>query len=352
MPVNPGSDKPSFLRACARQEVDQTPVWLMRQAGRTLPSYRKIREKYSFLEVVAQPELIAEVTLTPFEHLDVDAAIMFADIMLPLASLGVEFDIVESIGPVVESPIRSGDAVSGLASEPVSEVIPQVFEAIKIVRKDLDAGIPLIGFSGAPFTLASYLIEGKPSKDFSHTKALMNDGSGTWERLMVRLSDLVIEYLREQIDAGVQAVQLFDSWAGAVAPQTYRDKLLPYSRRVFDALATQGVPRIHFGTGTAGMLEDFANVDAEVIGVDWRIDLDSAWERIGTDRAIQGNLDPGLLLGPREKVADAAAEVLRRAGGRAGHIFNLGHGVLPDTPLENIQTLVDAVHSFDLAAAK
>lgn len=321
---------------------------MMRQAGRSLPEYRELKSRYGFLDLINEPELIAQVTLLPFKHLDVDAAIMFADIMLPLRALGVNFDIVESVGPVIEDPIRTSEQAEKMSNLPVTEAVPTVFEAIKLVRKELDEATPLIGFSGAPFTLASYLIEGRPSKDFSATKALMFSEPKTWHALMERLSELTISYLREQIASGVQAVQLFDSWVGALSPQDYQEFALPYSKKIFQAVAHEGVPRIHFGTGTSGLLELMAEAETEVVGIDWRTPIDVAWERVGHDRAVQGNLEPAVLLGPKEVVRERAEEVLRRAGGRPGHIFNLGHGVLPDTPLDNLKLLVDVVHSFQL----
>lgn len=321
----------------------------MRQAGRSLPAYRELRRKHGTIkEIAKQPELVAEITLLPLEVLEVDAAIMFADIMLPLAGLGVEFDLVEDVGPIVADPIATMGQVEAMASIPAAEAVPEIFESIRIARKELEGVVPLIGFAGAPFTLASYLIEGRPSRDFSKTKAIMFGGPEIWHGLMERLTTMTVDYLEAQADAGVQAIQLFDSWVGALAPKDYETHALPYSARIFDALGRLEVPRIHFGTGTAALLELMASVDCEVVGIDWRIPLDRAWSRIGYDRAVQGNLDPAVLLGPPEFVQARAAEVLDAAGGRPGHIFNLGHGVLPATPLDNLKLLVDTVHGYKL----
>jgi uroporphyrinogen decarboxylase len=335
-----------FLRACRREPVDVTPIWMMRQAGRSLPAYRELRKRYGLVDITRQPELCAEVTLMPLRLLEVDAAILFADIMLPLAGLGVAFELVEDVGPVVAEPVRRPEQVQQMTSVPPDESVPTVLEAIRILRRELEGVVPLIGFSGAPFTLASYLVEGRPTRTFAKTKALMFGDPITWHALMDRLADLVIDYLEAQVAAGVQALQLFDSWVGALSPSDMRRYVTPHTRRIFEATASLGVPRIHFGTNTATLLELMAAPGPEVVGVDWRIPLDAAWRRIGS-RAIQGNLDPAALLGPPEVVTEAALDVLKRAGGRPGHIFNLGHGVLPATPLGNLQLLVETVHSHE-----
>lgn len=335
-----------LLRAARREAVDVTPIWMMRQAGRSLPSYRKLREQWGLVEITRSADLIAEVTLLPLEVLDVDAAILFADIMLPLAGLGVGFEIVDDVGPVVAEPILSISQIEAMTSVPSAESTPAVMEAVRILRKELEGKAPLIGFSGAPFTLASYLVEGSATREFSKTKAMMFGEPPAWHALMERLTEMVIDYLREQVAAGAQALQLFDSWIGALGPRDVEQYVLPYTKRIFEATASLGVPRIHFGTNTASLLELMAAPDPEIVGVDWRVPLDVAWERIGHERAIQGNLDPAVLLGPPELVVDRARDVLRRAGGRPGHIFNLGHGVLPDTPLENLRLLVETVHSY------
>ena len=338
-----------FLDACARRPVDVTPVWLMRQAGRSLPAYRALRRRHSLVEITRQPDLCAEVTLMPVAELEVDAAIMFADIMLPLAGLGIRFELVEDVGPVVAEPIRSAAQVDGLGISSAKESVPAVLEAIRIIRGELDGAVPLIGFSGAPFTLASYLIEGRPSRDFARTKAMMFSEPGLWHRLLERLTAMVIDYLSEQVAAGIQALQLFDSWVGALAPEDYASSVAPHTAAIFEATAALGVPRIHFGTNTATLLEAMARPGAgpgpDAVGVDWRVPLGHAWERIGHDLAIQGNLEPAALLGPPELVVARAEAVLAEAAGRPGHIFNLGHGVLPDSPLDNLKLLVDTVHA-------
>ncbi len=336
-----------FLRACRREPVDVTPVWLMRQAGRTLPAYRELRKQHGFLDVVARPDLMAEVTMLPLHELEVDAAIMFADIMLPLTSLGIEFDIVESVGPVIAEPIRSVAQIAAMSAIPITEAVPNVLEAIALVRRELGERKPLIGFSGAPFTLACYLIEGRASREFSSARAFMLTEPRAWSELMTRLTDMVVEYLTEQVAAGAQAVQLFDSWIGALGAQDVQEHVLPHMTRIFDAVAALGVPSIHFGTGTGALLELMARPACDVVGVDWRTPLDVAWGRVGDDRGVQGNLDPAVLLAPPEVVRARTIDVMRRAGGRAGHIFNLGHGVLPDTPLDNIRVMIDTVHSFE-----
>ena len=346
-----GARNARFLDACARRPVDTTPVWMMRQAGRSLPAYRELRERYGLVEITRQPDLCAEVSLLPIRVLEVDAAIMFADIMLPLAGLGVRFELVEDVGPVVADPITAAAQVDAMTAIPARESLPAIMETIRILRRELAGVVPLIGFSGAPFTLASYLIEGRPSRDFSRTKAMMFANPGTWHKLMERLTAMIIDYLSEQVASGIQALQLFDSWVGALSPVDYRSYVAPYVARIFDATAGLGVPRIHFGTNTATLLEAMTTPDAakagpDVVGVDWRIPLDQAWGRIGYGKAIQGNLEPAALLAPPEVLVDRAVAVLQAAGGRPGHIFNLGHGVLPDSPLDNLKLLVDTVHAY------
>ncbi|HEX2258714.1 MAG TPA: uroporphyrinogen decarboxylase [Actinomycetota bacterium] len=343
--VDPSSKKERFLRACRREPVDVTPIWMMRQAGRSLPAYRRLRERFSFKEIATDAALTAEVTLMPMDALDVDAAIIFADIMTPMAALGVEYDIIEGQGPLIKRPIRSMSELESLDPIPVSEAVPELFEAIGIVRKELDGVAPVIGFAGAPFTLASYLIEGRANKEFHHTKRLMHHDAETWHALLDRLAGTIAEYLRTQVQAGIQAFQLFDSWVGQLSPMEYQRYALPHTSRVFRETADLGVDRIHFGTGIKPLLELMALPDPEVIGIDWTVPLDLAWERIGS-RAIQGNLDPRTLLGPRHEMIRQAENVLKLASGRPGHIFNLGHGVLPDTPLGNLKALVETVHSF------
>jgi uroporphyrinogen decarboxylase len=338
-----------FLRACWRQPVDRTPIWLMRQAGRALPEYRAIKEKRSLLEITHEPELCAEVTLLPVRRLGVDAAILYADIMSPLAAIGVELEIAEGKGPVIARPVRNASDVAGLRPLEPDADVPHVQETIRILRRELAArGTPLIGFAGAPFTLASYLIEGQASKDFVRTKEMMHGEPDLWNLLMDRLATIVIGYGRAQIEAGTQAFQLFDSWIGHASKREYSRHVQPHVARIFRELASvePRVPLIHFGTGTAQLLELMAAAGGDVIGLDWRVPLDEGWARVGGPErvAIQGNLDPYVLLRPWEEVRAGAEDVLRRAGGRPGHIFNLGHGVLPATPVETLERLVAYVH--------
>jgi len=338
----------TFIRACRREAVERTPVWLMRQAGRSLPEYRALREKWTLEHIVAQPELCAEVTLQPVRRLGVDAAVMFADIMLPLRGMGVDFELVESVGPVIARPIRTPEAVAALRTPPAAESVPQILEAIAIVARE--SPVPVVCFSGAPFTLASYLIEGKPSRDFLLTKEFMYREPAVFAALLEKLAAVMAEYLSAQVRAGAHALQLFDSWVGALSPSDYRSRVLPHTRRIFEATAGLGVPRIHFGTSTAGLLELIAASGADVVSLDWRVDLDAGWKRIGHHLGVQGNLDPAALLGPKDVMVNAAREVVRRAGGRPGHVFNLGHGVLPGSPIENLQALVETVHEGVTAA--
>ncbi len=337
---------PTLVRAARRQVVDRRPVWFMRQAGRSLPEYRKIRESYDLFTICQNPELCAEVTLQPVRRLGVDGAVLFADIMLPVAfGLGVELQLVDGVGPVVEHPIRSQADIDRLQVRPAAEAVPFVLKTIKLLRRQLDPSVAVIGFSGAPFTLAGYLIEGKPSRDFLTTKTMMYAEPALWDALMTRLARLVLEYLLAQIEAGAQLVQVFDSWVGALSPSDYRRYVLPHMVGIFNGLQGAGAPSIHFGTGTAGILSLMREAGGDVIGVDWRVDLGEAWRVIGYDRGIQGNLDPALLLGPWLVVEDGARRVIQAAGGRPGHIFNLGHGVLPDSPVEHLQRLVEYVHA-------
>jgi len=333
-----------LIKACKRQPVDATPVWFMRQAGRFLPEYRKIREKHEVLEICKNPELCAKVTTLPVEVLGVDAAIMFADIMLPLEGMGAKFRIEEGVGPVIEAPITNLRSVNTLEDlEPTSDV-PYVLDAIRLTKKMLDGQTPLIGFCGAPFTIASYLIEGRPTRDFAKVKALMYRDSKTWHALMRKLADSMAAYLQAQIDAGVDAVQVFDSWVGCLTPQDYHNYVLPYSQRIFKKLERLGVPRIHFGTGTSNFLEEMKMAGGDVFGVDWRIPIDMAWQRLGYDVGIQGNLDPAAMLADIELQKSYASDILRRVGGRRGHIFNLGHGMLPDASVDTVVELVRFIH--------
>ncbi len=334
-----------FLDAANRRQVDRTPIWLMRQAGRSLPEYRKLRERWSLVEIVAQPELCAEVTLQPVRRLGVDAAVMFADIMLPLRGMGVDFELVEDVGPVLQRPIESAADVERLRVPAGDEAAPAVITAVRQVVAQ--SPVPVICFSGAPFTLASYLVEGRPSRDFKKVKSFMYNQPAAFEQLLAKLAATMSGYLAAQVAAGASAVQIFDSWVGALAVEDYEVLVLPHTRAIFAALAPLGVPCVHFGTHTASLLELIASAGPDVVSLDWRVPLDHGWERVGLDRGIQGNLDPALLLGPAELVRERARDILRRAGGRPGHIFNLGHGVLPETPLENLQVLVETVHEWE-----
>jgi uroporphyrinogen decarboxylase len=333
-----------FLRACRREPVDVTPVWFMRQAGRYMSEYRALRQRYSLLEICRQPELAVAVTLQPVNAIDVDAAILFSDLLLPFTPMGLDFDFVKGEGPAIGNPIRSASDVDRLRAFEPRDALGHVLDTIKLLRRELEGRVPLIGFGGAPFTLASYAIEGGPSTSYARTKAFMFTEPSAWHRLCDRFADAIADYLRAQVDAGVQAIQIFDSWAGALSRSDYREFALPHTRRIFEALAGTGVPLIHFGVGTSAILREIAEAGGDVIGLDWRLPLDDAWAAVGFDRAVQGNLDPTLLLGPRDRLLSAADDVLARAGGRPGHIFNLGHGVLPNTSLEEVQALAAHVH--------
>ncbi|GHH64623.1 uroporphyrinogen decarboxylase [Streptosporangium violaceochromogenes] len=330
-----------FLRACRRRPVSRTPVWFMRQAGRSLPEYRAVRQGVPMLTACATPDLIAEVTMQPVRRYGVDAAILFSDIVVPLKAIGIDLDIKPGVGPVVADPIRDAAAVEALRPIEPGDV-SYVTEAVRALTGELGA-TPLIGFAGAPFTLASYLVEGGPSKNHDRTKAMMYGEPRLWHALMDRLTTIALGFLRVQIAAGVSAVQLFDSWVGAVAPDDYREFVLPHTRRIFDGLAEAGVPRIHFGVGTGELLGLLGEAGADVVGVDWRVPLDEAARRVGPGRALQGNLDPAVLLAPWEVVERRAADVLARGAKAEGHVFNLGHGVLPGTDPDRLARLTDFV---------
>jgi len=332
-----------FLRACRREPVDRTPVWFMRQAGRYMPEYRALREKHSLLELVRTPELAVEVTLQPLRALPLDAAILFSDLLVPLAPLGIPFDFQKGEGPVIEKPVRSAADVAALRRFDPRDELRAALEAIRLLRRELH--VPLIGFAGAPFTLASYAIEGGGSRHFAKTKALLYGDPATWHRLAGLLADVVADYLRAQVEAGAQALQLFDSWVGALDELDYREHVLPHVRRIFDALADLDVPKIHFGTGTGHLLAAQREAGGSVIGVDWRTPLDEAWRLVGDGVAVQGNLDPTLLFAPRERLLARVDDVLRRANGRPGHVFNLGHGILPETPVEAVRAVTEHVHA-------
>ena len=330
-----------FLRACRRESVDATPVWFMRQAGRSLAEYRAIRARATLVEITRDAALCAEVTLQPVRRLGVDAAILFADITTPLAGIGIEVEIVDGVGPVIDRPIRSREDVDRLRPFEPDAAVGPLLEAIRMVSRE--STVPLIGFAGAPFTLASYLVEGRSSRDAIRLKSMMHAEPATFDRLLASLVDLTIGYLRAQVAAGAQAVQLFDSWIGTLSPFDYARSVAPHMRRLFADLKGLGVPTIHFGTDSAGLLRAMADAGGDVIGLDWRIGLANGWALV-PDRAVQGNLDPALLLGPFEAAAEQARWILDQAAGRPGHIFNLGHGVLPATDPDDLRRLVDLVH--------
>jgi uroporphyrinogen decarboxylase len=332
----------AFLRACRREQVPHTPVWFMRQAGRSLPEYRKVREGIAMLDSCMRPDLVTEITLQPVRRHNVDAAIYFSDIVVPLKAIGVDLDIKPGVGPVVEEPVRTRADLERLRPlEPAD--VSYVTEAVRLLTREL-GGTPLIGFAGAPFTLASYLVEGGPSRNHEHTKAMMYGDPELWGALLDRLAQITSVFLKVQIEAGASAVQLFDSWAGALAPADYRRSVLPASTKVFDAVAEYGVPRIHFGVGTGELLGAMGEAGADVVGADWRVPIGEAARRVGPGKAVQGNLDPAVLFAPREAVEAQAQRVLDEARGVEGHIFNLGHGVLPQTDPEALTRLVSYVH--------
>ncbi len=333
-----------FLNACYRKKTAHIPVWYMRQAGRYLPQYRKLKEKYTILEICTSPQLAAQVALQPVDILGVDAAILFADIMIPLLGIGVELEIVENLGPVIAHPIALEKDIKKLRQLEPTQDIPYLLETIAILRRELKNKVPLIGFSAAPFTLASYLIEGKPTRDFIKTKALMYTNTKAWRLLMETLCSLIRTYLQAQIKAGVQAVQLFDSWVGALSEEDYKEFVLPYTRKIFESLHNPATPLIHFGTNTAGLLSSFASVSCDVVSVDWRIPIAKAWEKIEFAKAIQGNLDPALLLSDFFLIKKRVDYLFASLPQRNGYIFNLGHGVLPQTPVATIQRLTAYVH--------
>lgn len=332
-----------FLKACRREPVDVTPIWFMRQAGRYMAEYRALRERHSLLEICRSPDLATEVTLQPIRRIDVDAAILFSDLLLPLAPMGLPFDFVKGEGPHLERPIESPADIDLLRVFDPREALGYVLTAIRQIQRELGGRVPLIGFVGAPFTLASYAIEGGHSNNFAKTKALMYGHPEAWHRLCQKLSSVAADYLVAQIEAGVDAVQVFDSWVGTLGPADYREFALPHTKCLFAAVGGR-VPTIHFGTGTGTLLSDMSEAGGDVIGVDWRIPIDAAWDRIGSDRGVQGNLDPTLLLGPPQRMFAQTDEILTRVAGRNGHVFNLGHGILPSTPVEHVQMLAQYVH--------
>jgi uroporphyrinogen decarboxylase len=334
-----------FLRACRREPVDATPVWFMRQAGRYMAEYRALRKDHTLIELCKNPELATQVTLQPVNAHRVDAAILFADILLPLEPMGAPFEFAAGEGPVFHAPVRDRAAIDKLRLFAPEEGVGYVLDAIRMIRKELDGKTPLIGFAGAPFTLASYLIEGARSKEYALTKRMMYREPAMWHALMEKLSEVVRRYLLAQVEAGAQAIQLFDSWVGALSPDDYSEYIQRHVRHILADVEKTGVPVIHFGTGTAMLLELQKEAGGTVIGVDGRTPLDLAWARLGDDVAVQGNLDNLLLDAPRELLTQRVKDVLRRAGGRNGHIFNLGHGILPETNPDAVKFVVDLVHA-------
>ncbi|MEE8348959.1 MAG: uroporphyrinogen decarboxylase [Acidobacteriota bacterium] len=333
-----------FMRACRGEEVDCTPVWFMRQAGRYMEEYRKLRQNHTLLEICADPELTRDVTLQPLRRFDLDAAIIFADILLPLKSMGVAFDFTKGEGPKIQQPIRSPQEVASLHVGDPEDDLRAVLEAIGLVRSSLDPEKALIGFAGAPFTVASYMIEGSYSRSFMHTKLMMYTHPEAWQKLMETIAEVTVRYLRAQIEAGAQVIQLFDSWVGCLAPEDYRQYVLPYSKTIFDRLQDCSVPMIHFGTGTSTFLNLMKQAGATVMGVDWRMSLSEASSGFEGDVPIQGNLDPLALLAPRDCLEQKVDRVLEDAEGCPSHIFNLGHGILPQTSVENVEAVVEWVH--------
>ena len=350
-PMSPPSDSnapwydSAFMKACRGEPTDVTPIWMMRQAGRYMQEYREVREKVSFLELCANPQLCSEVMCTAVSRLGVDAAIIFSDLLPMLVPMGCDLEFVKGDGPVIHNPVRTTADVDRIKPLESNDELQFVMDTVTQTRTDLPADMPLIGFSGAPFTLASYMIEGGSSRNYAHAKALMFGDRGAWNALMQKLTDSIVIYLKGQIDAGVQCVQLFDSWAGCLNPQHYREYVHPFVKQIIEQLPAE-VPVINFGTGNPALLPLYADTAASVVGVEWRVRLDEAWETIGHDRAVQGNLDPTVLLTDPATIRKHAKDVLDQANGRPGHIFNLGHGILPMTPVDNAIALVDAVHEL------
>jgi len=342
----------TFLRACRREPVDRVPLWLMRQAGRYMPEYRALRKDRTILELCRTPELAAEVTLQPINRFDLDAAIIFADILLPLEGLGIGFHFAEGEGPIIEKPVRSPADVDGLRKFDPTDDLGYVLEAIRIVRGELEGKVPLIGFAAAPFTLASYMIEGGSSRNYLLMKSFMYQQPEAWDRLMRHVAEMTRDYLAAQIEAGAQVVQVFDSWVGALSPEDYRTFVLPYSAWVLEGLSEYNVPRIHFGTNTATLLESMKEANSEVLGVDWRLPMKKAREIVGPDFAVQGNLDPVLLMAPRDVLVERVQGILEQADAGSGYIFNLGHGVLPPTPMESVDAVIETVHGFSVGGGR
>jgi uroporphyrinogen decarboxylase len=335
----------AFLDACRGRTPEHTPVWFMRQAGRYLPSYRRIRERATVLQVAKDPELSSEVAADAVRQLGVDAAVLFADIMLPLEGIGVELEIREDVGPVIAKPVRAESDVVGLSDFDAGSQVPFVMEGIRRLKEKLDGSVPVIGFSGAPFTLASYMVEGSPTREFSETKKLMYGRPDVWNALMKKLTEVVSEYLKAQVGAGVDAVQLFDSWAGCLSPSDYERYVKPYTSSVFRSLPGS-TPKIHFCADSSALLEHFAETGCDILSVDWRVQIDSVWRRAGEDAGAQGNLDPVAAVVGGEEMEIRVREILNRVGERRKYIFNLGHGVLKETPPENLRRIVKLVHEL------
>jgi uroporphyrinogen decarboxylase len=335
-----------FLMACQGKRSDCTPVWFMRQAGRYMKAYRDIREKYSLIEMFKNSELAAEITLQPIKAFSIDAAIIFADILLPLEGMGIGFEFTDKSGPVIAKPLRSASDMRSIRSADPEEDLGYVLESLRKVRAEIDGKVPLIGFAGAPFTLAGYAIEGGASPNHFVTKDVMYREPEAWNFLMSKLTDTILAFLKAQVKAGAQVVQLFDSWVGCLSPSDYCQYVLPHTQRIFLELKREGIPSIHFGTGTAGLLWLMAEAGGDVIGVDWRITMDDAWQRIGTGAGTQGNLDPIALMAPWNVLSQKAKDVLDAVDNRPGHIFNLGHGILPSTPEDSVKALADLVHEY------
>jgi uroporphyrinogen decarboxylase len=333
--------EPLLVRALRRESVERTPVWFMRQAGRSLPEYRALRERHSFFELAGTPELCAEVTLQPVRRLGVDAAVLFADIMTPVLGMGIGVELVEGVGPVVERPVASLADVERLRVPDPEEAFAPALEAVRLVRGELESERAVIGFCGGPFTVAGYLVEGRPSRDFARVKELMYREPEVWHALMEKLAETFAGYVRAKAAAGADAIQLFDSWVGVLSVADYEEFAAPYAARVLYAVE---VPTVHFGTGAAHLLASMAAAGGDAIGLDWRVPLDEGWLAVGPERAVQGNLDPAVLLGPWERIEASTLDVLARAGGRPGHVFNLGHGVLPATNPDELARLVELVH--------
>ncbi|MFI5347072.1 MAG: uroporphyrinogen decarboxylase [Elusimicrobiota bacterium] len=337
------SENSSFLRACRGLSVDATPVWFMRQAGRYMAEYRELRKKHSILELAKTPRLACEVTLQPVNALPVDAAILFADILLPVETMGLKLRFAP--GPQISNPVRTARDVARLTDKTAAADLGYVYDAVRLIRRELNGKVPLIGFAGAPYTIASYMVEGGPSDHYKIVKAMMTDQPALWDKLMRKVRVVTAQYLKGQVDAGAQAVQLFDSWIGALTPEQYRRHVRPHSAWVLNEAKKWGVPSISFGTGTNGFLEDFSAAGGDVIGVDWRIDLDVARRRLGK-KPVQGNLDPILLFSSKKVIRDAVRDIIKRNGGRKGHIFNLGHGILPGTPVDHVEYAIECVHEM------